>query len=76
MAAAVTQVLRYPAAKWLVILFCGGKELRLWGASGIRTIEDWANQNGCGGVEIIGRRGWARALGYEATASIMERTLR
>jgi hypothetical protein len=74
-AAAVTQVLEYPAAGWLVVLFCGGKGLPDWGKDGIAAIEDWARRCGCSGVEIIGRAGWAMALGYEKSASIIQKVL-
>ena len=74
-AAAVTQVLEYPAASWLVVLFCGGKGLPDWGKEGIAAIEDWASRCGCSGVEIVGRTGWAMALGYEKSASIIQKVL-
>ena len=74
-AAAVTQVLEYPEASWLVVLFCGGKGLPEWGKDGIAAIEDWARRCGCSGVEIVGRAGWAMALGYEKSASIIQRVL-
>jgi hypothetical protein len=74
-AAAVTQVLEYPSASWLVVLFCGGKGLPEWGKDGIAAIEDWARRCGCSGVEIIGRAGWAMALGYEKSASIIQKVL-
>lgn len=74
-AAAVTQVLEYPAANWLVVLFCAGKGLPEWGRDGIEAIEDWARRCGCGGVEIVGRAGWAMALGYEKSASIIQKVL-
>lgn len=74
-AAAVTQVLDYPASSWLVVLFCGGKGLPEWGKDGIASIEDWARKCGCAGVEIIGRAGWAMALGYEKSASIIQKVL-
>ena len=74
-AAAVTQVLEYPAASWLVVLFCAGKGLPDWGKDGIAAIEDWARRCGCSGVEIVGRAGWAMALGYEKSASIIQKVL-
>ena len=74
-AAAVTQVLEYPSANWLVVLFCAGKGLPEWGRDGIEAIEDWARRCGCNGVEIIGRAGWAMALGYEKSASIIQKVL-
>lgn len=74
-AAAVTQVLEYPSANWLVVLFCAGKGLPDWGRDGIEAIEDWARRCGCSGVEIVGRAGWAMALGYQKSASIIQKVL-
>lgn len=74
-AAAITQVLEYPAANWLVVLFCAGKGLPEWGRDGIEAIEDWARRCGCSGVEIVGRAGWAMALGYTKSASIIQKVL-
>lgn len=74
-AAAVTKVLEYPAASWLVVLFCAGKELPEWGRDGIEAIEGWARRCGCSGVEIVGRADWAMALGYTKSASIIQKVL-
>jgi hypothetical protein len=74
-AAAVTQIMLYPASRRLVILFCGGKGMRAWLTAGIAAIEEWARSCGCDGVEIFGRKGWARALGYRKSAEILERSL-
>jgi hypothetical protein len=74
-AAAVTQVLEYPSSNWLVVLFCAGKGLPDWGRDGIEAIEDWARRCGCSGVEIVGRAGWAMTLGYEKSASIIQKVL-
>ncbi len=73
--AALTQVVRYPASRRMVVLFCGGRKMRLWLRPGIAAIEEWARACQCDGVEIFGRKGWARALGYRKTAEILERNL-
>lgn len=72
-AAAVTQILEYPAASWLAVLFCAGKGLPEWGRDGIAAIEDWAGRCGCIGVEIIGSDDWATALGYEKSAAVIQK---
>lgn len=72
-AVAVSQVVEYPSADWLVVLFCAGMELPEWGADGIAAIEDWARRCGCSGVEIVGSSDWAAALGYDRAASVLSR---
>ncbi|OQW38095.1 MAG: hypothetical protein A4E20_04795 [Nitrospira sp. SG-bin2] len=72
-AAAVTCITSYDVGDWLTVVLCGGKGLEEWGREGIEAIEDWAEQCGCIGVEMIGRDGWAKALGYERTAAVIQK---
>jgi len=67
---AVTELVVYP----------GGTLCRIWLGAGdldeLRQVETmirrWARQQGCLGLEIIGRDGWAKALdGYRKVATIM-----
>jgi hypothetical protein len=74
-AAAVTCITSYDVGDWLTVILCGGRGLEEWGDEGRRAIEDWSQKCGCVGVEIIGRDGWALALGYEKTASMIQRVL-
>jgi len=42
-----------------------------------QQIEDWASGMGCVGVEVLGRRGWAKVLrGFKETGVILEKDLR
>ena len=73
-AAALTSVVTYPSSRRLAILFCGGRQMRRWLTPGLAAIEEWAREQGCDGIEIFGRKGWARALGYRITSYILERS--
>lgn len=48
----------------LLLVTMAGKNMKDW-IRELPTIEEWARNNGCNSVAIHGRRGWARALGYE-----------
>tara|TARA_R100000988_G_scaffold103496_2_gene83073 strand:- start:1150 stop:1563 length:414 start_codon:yes stop_codon:yes gene_type:complete len=58
----VTQRTLYPNKQVLSILFCGGKSVIRY----IKKIESFfkneAVVSGCKGVEIIGRKGWAKVI--------------
>lgn len=75
-AAATTKIMSYDAGDWLCIVLCGGRGFEEWGEEGIEAIEEWARRCDCRGVEIFGRAGWAPALGYERTASLVQKELR
>ena len=65
----VTEIVDYPQRR----------TLRFWLAGGnLKTLErleekviDWSKQGGCEACEIVGRRGWVKALkGYEDVATV------
>lgn len=72
-AAAVTQITSYDVGDWLTVILCGGRGLDEWGDEGKQAIERWAEQCGCQNVEIWGRDGWAKALGYEKTGAMIQK---
>ncbi len=59
--AVITQVIHHPRHKQIEFWLAGGdlKELKQMAA----FIEGWARQEGITHAKIIGRRGWAKALG-------------
>lgn len=66
--ACVIQVALYPAEKWLQIPFCGGTRMKEWLTQLVATLDVYAYNEQCVGVEISGRGGWSRVLapyGYE-----------
>ena len=58
----VVQKVYYPAKTVLCILFCGGSKV----IKNIKQIENffipYAKKQECSGLEIIGRKGWGRAI--------------
>ena len=60
LAAFATHICMYPSDyKTIKILCLGGKELKKWKHL-ISGIEDWALEEGCSAVEIVGRPGWGK----------------
>ena len=67
--ALTTEIRVYPCQKWVNITFIGGNGLPL-AFDFLGTIEDWAQAQGCVGVECGGRHEWSRILkkrGYQET---------
>lgn len=63
----VTQIITYPKKKTLEICYLGGLDT-LNQLSEIKIIEEWARIEGCKDIQVIGRKGWLRALkdeGYQ-----------
>ena len=82
MAAATTAFTDYPDRRLLTISFFGSREdsssRPIWFNDReliISTLSRWAKLNGCDGIEIIGRRGWVKALeplGFRVSSTVME----
>lgn len=67
--AAVTEVLNYPRSRVVLVHLAGGKLDSLLEADG--ELDKFARIVGATGIEIIGRKGWVRALrdrGYREAA--------
>lgn len=62
--AVVTSFRMYPRKKYLDLTFIGGKPGtgRSWKDSMLETLQYWAFDNNCDGIESSGRPGWARAM--------------
>lgn len=75
--AVVTQVLEGQAGKLCLIVACGGRDISVW-LSLLSEIEDWAREQDCVEMRIIGRRGWKRMLArrdYHETGIVLAREL-
>ena len=73
--AGVTQIALTEKSKVCTIIACGGDDMRSW-LPVIKTIENYARDEGCDAVRILGRKGWARVLkNYTTPAVILERRL-
>ena len=64
----VTQIMIYPKQKRLKLFLLGGEDMAKWEPMVSDVWDRFAKENGCAGIEISGRRGWARnakQYGYE-----------
>jgi hypothetical protein len=70
-ASIVTKVERYPRKNILEIMFAGGSQMRHWLSDAVATIDRHALACGCAHVAGVGRPGWVRAWGGEATGDVI-----
>ena len=56
----ITQKAIYPAKTILTIVLCGGRNMSKWAGEAIETTMKYAKENGCTGVEVMGRPGWRK----------------
>ena len=72
-AALVTEIIDYPQRRTLRFWLAGG-DLETLRDLEVAAIE-WSKKWGCSASEIVGRRGWVRALnGYEEAATVGVKT--
>lgn len=67
--AVVTYYAVYPRKKYLGCPFVTGDEFSTWKVPMLRTLQKFAAENGCEGLEATARLGWSRVFkedGYEA----------
>tara|TARA_R110001583_G_scaffold182357_2_gene340121 strand:- start:30068 stop:30505 length:438 start_codon:yes stop_codon:yes gene_type:complete len=77
--AMTTMFVHYPKKKFLNVTFCGSgnKEMAAVKYKDIFVpkINEWASLHDCHGVEVVGRKGWAKILesyGYKTTYYTLE----
>jgi hypothetical protein len=66
--AVVTDFSIYPRKKFLLLEFIGGEEGLEWKDVMLETLQNWARDTECNGIESIGRPGWSKIFkedGYE-----------
>lgn len=73
-AAVVTQFNQYPAKKVLTVVFLGGRDMERW-LHLIEELERWARDEGCDSMEVHGRSGWERVLGWEKVSTVIRKKL-
>ena len=61
-AALTTRFVDYPDKRLLAGQFFGGKDIMQWRDPMLETLERWAKDNHCAGVEMTGRKGFAKVL--------------
>jgi len=67
----VSEVKQYPRRRILEMLFAGGDRMREWISAAVAALDAHGRACGCSHVSTIGRPGWARAWGGEATGDIV-----
>lgn len=68
----------FPKSKWLTVQFAGGGELNRCKRLVLSTLERFAKDNDCAGVEAVGRAGWSRrvaSLGYQEQHRFYEKRI-
>lgn len=60
--ALVTRIEYYPLKKMLNLMFIGGENIEAWHEELLETLEKYAKESDCAGLETIGRKGWERFL--------------
>ena len=61
-AALTTRFINYPRKRILAGKFLGGERIMRWRDDMLDTLENWARDNHCHGVEMTGRRGFEKVL--------------
>jgi len=61
-AALTTRFVNYPDKRLLAGQFLGGEKIMQWRDSMLETLERWAKDNNCDGVEMTGRKGFTKVL--------------
>ncbi|KRQ11938.1 hypothetical protein AOQ73_05895 [Bradyrhizobium pachyrhizi] len=74
--AAVTQLVTIAGRKICILVACGGHDRKNW-LPLIAGLEQFARNEGCRTMRIIGRKGWSRVLDdYPSKYVVMEKELR
>lgn len=74
----ITEVKQYPQCKMLVIQYCAGEKnnMKYCEAKMYELLDKFAKENGCAGIEFIGRPGWGKHIkkyGYEVQSVMYQR---
>lgn len=62
-AALTTRFMQYPRKRMLAGQFLGGSKIMRWRDEMLITLEKWAKDNDCEGLEMTGRNGFEKVLG-------------
>lgn len=72
----LTELIQYPGRKICEISYLGGDYLA--DLDQLETIEDWAKNNDCDSMRVVGRDGWQRVLkpkGYQKWYTVIGKDL-
>ena len=67
--AVVTELMRYPRKKTLIMHFTGGIELPKWKNEMLSVLRSFAKDNECDCIESYGRKGWAKVFENDGFSS-------
>lgn len=67
--AVVTCLNQYPRKRYLCMEFCAGDEGYTWKSDMLRTLQSWARDTECDGIEGLGRPGWERIFRMDGYVS-------
>lgn len=67
--AVVTCLNQYPRKRYLFLEFCGGEDGYTWKSDMLRTLQSWAKDTQCDGIEGGGRLGWERIFKLDGYVS-------
>ena len=70
-ASIATEMHQYPRRRVLEVTFGGGDGMQHWIRPLVAAIDEYARHLQCTHIACLGRPGWARAWGAEATGDIM-----
>ena len=56
----VTSIKQYPKKRYVDMVFCAGTEGHTWKDIMLATLQKWAFDTECDGIESSGRLGWSR----------------
>ena len=74
--AATTEFVYYPNSKKVAVQYLGGENLPDWAWNYLTTVEAWAKDNKCDGIECTARFGlwkWLGKSGWEKSYTIFEK---
>ena len=77
--ALVTRIENYPLKKMLNLMFIGGTNIEAWHEELLNTLESYAKEYGCSGLETTGRVGWKKFLskyGWNASYLVCEKNFK
>lgn len=60
--AVVTSIKQYPKKRYVDMVFCAGIEGHTWKDPMLTTLQKWAFDAECDGIESSGRLGWSRVF--------------
>lgn len=74
--AGVTEIFDYPRKRVCFLVLWASDAPRSRWLESLQTVERWAKGQGCKGMRLLGRKGWARVLGaYRPQYTVFVRSL-